>query len=324
MKKQLTLAERNARLHWIGRLWMGISMLYICTIPLWMGLYWKVSPDWSVFASGAVVSPFILMALSGIAEPIVYAPMVGINGMYLSFVTGNLSNLKIPCVVKAQEIVGTKPGTEESEIVATLAVAVSSLVTILIIGVMVLCLAFANLQQLIQDQPYLPPAFATVVYALFGSLGGKYIVKNPKLAAFPLVICLVVAVVLGFIGQNPGSAYLFVGIAVTLVFALVQFFREKKKLREKEERLHLAAIAAGMSDDKSAAIDEKLEIMDKQALGKKLTEIEVAVLEGKADAVSEAEGEAGEQLADLDEEIQKEEEDAEIAADLSADDKPEE
>ena len=79
-----------------------------------------------------------------------------------------------------------------------------------------------------------------------------------------------------------------------------------------------------MSDDKSAAIDEKLEIMDKQALGKKLTEIEVAVLEGKADAVSEAEGEAGEQLADLDEEIQKEEEDAEIAADLSADDKPEE
>ena len=324
MKKQLTLAERNARLHWIGRLWMGISMLYICTIPLWMGLYWKVSPDWSVFASGAVVSPFILMALSGIAEPIVYAPMVGINGMYLSFVTGNLSNLKIPCVVKAQEIVGTKPGTEESEIVATLAVAVSSLVTILIIGVMVLCLAFANLQQLIQDQPYLPPAFATVVYALFGSLGGKYIVKNPKLAAFPLVICLVVAVVLGFIGQNPGSAYLFVGIAVTLVFALVQFFREKKKLREKEERLHLAAIAAGMSDDKSAAIDEKLEIMDKQALGKKLTEIEVAVLEGRADAVSEAEGEAGEQLADLDEEIQKEEEDAEIAADLSADDKPEE
>ena len=276
MKKQLTLAERNARLHWIGRLWMGISMLYICTIPLWMGLYWKVSPDWSVFASGAVVSPFILMALSGIAEPIVYAPMVGINGMYLSFVTGNLSNLKIPCVVKAQEIVGTKPGTEESEIVATLAVAVSSLVTILIIGVMVLCLAFANLQELIQDQPYLPPAFATVVYALFGSLGGKYIVKNPKLAAFPLII------------------------------------------------LHLAAIAAGMSDDKSAAIDEKLEIMDKQALGKKLTEIEVAVLEGKADAVSEAEGEAGEQLADLDEEIQKEEEDAEIAADLSADDKPEE
>ena len=324
MKKQLTLAERNARLHWIGRLWMGISMLYICTIPLWMGVYWKVSPDWSVFASGAVVSPLILMALSGIAEPIVYAPMVGINGMYLSFVTGNLSNLKIPCVVKAQEIVGTKPGTEESEIVATLAVAVSSLVTILIIGVMVLCLAFANLQELIQDQPYLPPAFATVVYALFGSLGGKYIVKNPKLAAFPLVICLVVAVVLGFIGQNPGSAYLFVGIAVTLVFALVQFFREKKKLREKEERLHLAAIAAGMSDDKSAAIDEKLEIMDKQALGKKLTEIEVAVLEGKADAVSETEGEAGEQLADLDEEIQKEEEDAEIAADLSADDKPEE
>lgn len=324
MKKQLTLAERNARLHWIGRLWMGFAMLYICTIPVWMALYWEVTPDWSVFATSAVISPLILMALSGIAEPVVYAPMVGINGMYLSFVTGNLSNLKIPCVVKAQEIVGTKPGTEESEIVATLAIAVSSLVTILIIGVMVLCLAFANLQELIESQPYLSPAFATVVYALFGSLGGKYIVKNPKLAVFPLIICVVLSVVLGFLGANPGSAYLFVGIAVTLVFALVQFFREKKKLREKEERLHLAAIAAGMSDDKFAAIEEKLEIMDKQALGKKLSEIEVAVLEGRADALAVAEGEAGEKLADIDEEIQKEEEDAEIAADLSADDKPEE
>ena len=44
-------------------------------------------------------------------------------------------------MVKAQEIAGTKRGTEEDEIVATIAVATSSLVTILIIAVIVLCLA---------------------------------------------------------------------------------------------------------------------------------------------------------------------------------------
>ena len=255
-KKELTLAERNARLHWIGRLWLGFCILYICTIPVWMGLYWNEQPDWSVFATSAVISPFILMALSGIAEPIIYAPMVGINGMYLSFLTGNLSNLKIPCVVKAQEIAGTKRGTEEDEIVATIAVATSSLVTILIIGIIVLCLAvIPNLTQMIDDAKYLTPAFGCVVYALFGSLGGKYIVKNPKLAIGPIIIVVIVSIVLGVVGMDPGSAYLFVGIAVCLVFAVWQMLREKKKLRERDELRRLEAIASGMSYEKVVSIE---------------------------------------------------------------------
>lgn len=257
MKKLRTTADQNARMHLIGRLWLATGMILICTIPLWLALDYGVSPDWTVFGEWAVISPMIIMALSGVAEPIIYSPMVGVNGMYLSFLTGNLSNLKIPCVVKSQEIAGTKRGTEEDEIVATIAVATSSLVTILIIGVIVLCLAvIPNLTQMIEDAPYLTPAFGCVVYALFGSLGGKYIVKNPKLAAFPIVIVVVLSVVLGLTGLwDPGSAYLFVGIAVCLIFAVMQIFREKKKLREKEERQRLEAIAAGMSYEKVVSIE---------------------------------------------------------------------
>ena len=89
MKKMKTIADQNARMHLIGRLWLIGGMLLICTIPLWLSLYYDVEPMWEVFGSAAVISPFILMALSGIAEPIVYSPMVGINGMYLSFLTGS-------------------------------------------------------------------------------------------------------------------------------------------------------------------------------------------------------------------------------------------
>ena len=256
MKKLKTIADQNARMHLIGRLWLIGGMLLICTIPLWLSLYYDVEPMWEVFGSAAVISPFILMALSGIAEPIVYSPMVGINGMYLSFLTGNLSNLKIPCVVKAQEIAGTKRGTEEDEIVATIAVATSSLVTILIIGVIVLCLAvIPDLTQKIDDAKYLTPAFGCVVYALFGSLGGKYIVKNPKLAIGPIIIVVIVSIVLGVVGMDPGSAYLFVGIAVCLVFAIWQMLREKKKLRERDELRRLEAIASGMSYEKVVSIE---------------------------------------------------------------------
>ena len=120
---------------------------------------------------------------------------------------------------------------------------------------MVLFLAFANLQELFESQPYLPPAFATVVYALFGSLGGKYIVKNPKLAIGPIIIVVIISIVLGVVGMDPGSAYLFVGIAVCLVFAIWQMLRERKKLRERDELRRLEAIASGMSYEKVVSIE---------------------------------------------------------------------
>lgn len=269
MKKMKTLLDNNARMHLIGRLWLGAGMILICTIPLWLALYYDVEPDWSVFGTAAVISPFILMALSGVAEPIIYSPMVGVNGMYLSFLTGNLSNLKIPCVVKAQEIAGTKRGTEEDEIVATIAIATSSLVTILIIGIIVLCLAvIPNLTEMIDNAPYLTPAFGCVVYALFGSLGGKYIVRNPKLAIGPIVIVVILSIVLGVVGMDPGSAYLFVGIAICLVFAIFQMLREKKKMREKEELRRLEAIASGMSYEKVLAIEAAQKADENPASGK--------------------------------------------------------
>ena len=269
MKKMKTLLDNNARMHLIGRLWLGAGMILICTIPLWLALYYDVEPDWSVFGTAAVISPFILMALSGIAEPIIYSPMVGVNGMYLSFLTGNLSNLKIPCVVKAQEIAGTKRGTEEDEIVATIAIATSSLVTILMIGIIVLCLAvIPNLTEMIDSAPYLTPAFGCVVYALFGSLGGKYIVRNPKLAIGPIIIVVILSIVLGVVGMDPGSAYLFVGIAICLVFAIFQMLREKKKMREKEELRRLEAIASGMSYEKVLAIEAAQKADENPASGK--------------------------------------------------------
>ena len=277
MKKLATSADQNAKMHLIGRLWLGIGMLLICSIPLWLSLYYETEPVWDVLVDGAVISPFIIMALSGVAEPIVYSPMVGVNGMYLSFLTGNLSNLKIPCVVKAQEIAGTKRGTEEDEIVATIAVATSSLVTILIIAVIVLCLAvIPDLTHTINDAPYLTPAFGCVVYALFGSLGGKYIVKNPKLAIFPIVIIVALSLVLGFVGLDPGSAYLFVGIAICLIFAVLQILREKKKMRVAEERKRLEAIAAGMSYEQLCAIEEaqKAQAEGREAMPETAAELE--------------------------------------------------
>lgn len=236
--------DYDLKSHIVGKIWMALAMLIFFAVPTTICLYFDVKPDMSVMGTIAVIVPFLINFLSGVFEPIIYSPMLGINSAYLAFITGNLSNLKIPCVVKAQEICGTKLGTEENEVVSTLSVATSTLVTTVIIAVFVLILAVSNVETAIKNTPWITPAFTCVVYALFGSLGGKYVVKNIKLAVFPLVIIVAFSLILGFASPKlVGSAYLFVGIALCAIFGILQVVREKKKQKLQEEKEHLEGIA---------------------------------------------------------------------------------
>ena len=235
--------DYNLKSHIIGKIWMFFALAVFFAVPITICLYFNVKPDMSVMGTWAVIVPFLINFLSGVFEPIIYSPMLGTNSAYLAFITGNLSNLKIPCVVKAQEICGTKLGTEENEVISTLSVATSTLVTTVIVAVFVLLLAVSNIETAIEETPWIQPAFTCVVYALFGSLGGKYVVKNIKLAVFPLTIIVVLSIVLGVLNVNPGSAYLFVGIALCALFAVLQIVREKKKQKAQEETAHLEEIA---------------------------------------------------------------------------------
>ncbi len=247
---------------------MALSLVIFFAVPTTICLYYGVKPDMSVMGTSAVLIPFIINFLSGIAEPVIYSPMLGINSAYLAFITGNLSNLKIPCVVKAQEICGTKLGTEENEVVSTLSVATSTLVTTVIIAIFVLILAVSNVETAIQNTPWITPAFTCVVYALFGSLGGKYVVKNIKLAVLPLSIIVAFSLILGFAAPKlgVGSAYLFVGIALCAIFAILQIVREKKKAKLQEEQQHLEQIAGSDVElEQNVSFDAQNEQADENA-----------------------------------------------------------
>lgn len=244
MKRQAAPRNFNFKYHLFGRIWMALGIVLFISIPITIGLYYGVTPDWKVFGTSAVIIPFIINFLSGIAEPIIYAPMLGTNSEYLAFLTGNLSNLKIPCVVKAHEIYPTENGSEEHEVVSTIAVATSTLVTVVIVAILVLCFAVSNLRSVVEKASWIMPAFSCVVYALFGSLGGKYVAKNPKLALIPTAIITVLSIILGVtkIGGSVGSAYLFVGIGICALFALFRYTREKRKIAADEEYKRLSSI----------------------------------------------------------------------------------
>ncbi len=113
--------------------------------------------------------------------------MLGSGGTYLAFVTGNITNLKAPAAINAMEAAGAKPGSEEGEVISTIAIATTSIITTLILAAGVLL--FTQLAPVL-NAPVLKPAFKMILPALFGGLGVVYVAKNWKVAIAPLV-CMV-------------------------------------------------------------------------------------------------------------------------------------
>ena len=183
-EKALRFAAYSKKTHVLGRLACGITLVLLIGAPFLMGSLLGAMPDLRAFGKGFLAIGIVWL-VSCIVEYLVYTPMLGAGGGYLAFITGNLINMKIPCAVNARDIAGTKTGTAENEIISTLSIAASSLVTILVLALGVLLLI--PLQPVLQSET-LRPAFDNVVPALFGAMAYKYYRKNMKIAVWPLVV----------------------------------------------------------------------------------------------------------------------------------------
>lgn len=169
--------------HRIGRITSLIALVMLIGAPFVIGRQLGAYPDLGAVARG-FFSVGLVWMISSVAEFLIYTPMLGSGGGYLAFITGNLINMKIPCAVNARDMVGAKTGTKENEIISTLSIATSSLVTILVLAIGVA--ALTPLQPLLQKAE-LQPAFDNVVPALFGAMAYKYYRRNIRIAVVPLL-----------------------------------------------------------------------------------------------------------------------------------------
>jgi len=183
-EKKVYFEKYNNRTHTLGRICTAITLVMLLAAPFVIGAYLGAMPNLSAVIKG-FLSIGIVYVVSCIAEYLIYVPMLGAGGSYLAFITGNLINMKIPCAVTARDIVGAKTGTTENEIVSTLSIATSSLVTIVVLATGVMLLI--PLQPFLQS-PALQPAFENVVPALFGAMAYKYYRGNLPVAGAALVV----------------------------------------------------------------------------------------------------------------------------------------
>ncbi|HSW35799.1 MAG TPA: hypothetical protein VLH18_04255 [Candidatus Limnocylindrales bacterium] len=188
MSSRMAKQSYEQSIHRMGRIWMSAAMLLILAVPVAISVNLNTWPGLSPLLAGLLPILMIYVPI-GIIEVITFSPMLGSGSTYLAFTTGNLTNLKVPCALNAMEIVDVEPGSEDGEIISTIAVAASSLTTnlVLVIGV----LLFVQLAPIL-SAPILQPAFGNILPALFGALGYLYISKNWKLAVVPLTLMVLV------------------------------------------------------------------------------------------------------------------------------------
>lgn len=209
MKKEMTYLDS---VHRDGRIWNISVMIALFMYPILVGVLFGVLPDWHGLLMGLVATAPMYWAVA-VVETFTYVPMLGAGGSYLSFFTGNISNLKLPVALNALEQAGANIRTEEGEIVSTIAIAVSSIVTtvIIILGVILITPLTPIL-----DAPVLAPAFAQILPALFGGLGVVFVSKNWKIAVAPVILMLALFIFVPALNASTVGIMVPVGVLFTI------------------------------------------------------------------------------------------------------------
>ncbi|MBQ7836810.1 MAG: hypothetical protein IJ389_06100 [Clostridia bacterium] len=205
--------------HRDGRIWGIAICLLILLFPVAVCIIFKAVPNWNAFLSGALAVMPMYWAV-GIVEMFTYIPMLGAGGAYLSVVTGNISNLKLPCALDAMERANVKSSSEEGEIISTIAISVSSIVTtvIIIVGVILL----APLTPVLESE-ILTPAFEQMLPALFGGLAVVFVSKNAKLSIAPIILMLALFIFVPALNKDTVGIMVPVGVVFTLIVARIMY-----------------------------------------------------------------------------------------------------
>ena len=224
MKREFSYELYMSRTHWLGRIFSVMVLILLIGAPFVIGGILGAMPDLAAAGKG-FLAVGLVWTVSSIVEYLVYTPMLGAGGSYLAFITGNLINMKIPCAMNAREMTGAKTGTAENEVISTLSIATSSLVTILVLALGVLLMI--PLQPVLQSD-VLKPAFANVVPALFGAMACQYFRKDPRLAVVPVCAMTLLFVLVPSLTSSTSMMIMPAG-ALTITLAWLRWRKERKE-----------------------------------------------------------------------------------------------
>ncbi len=232
--KEQYLREMNR----LGRFGVLTTLILLFAVPLIFGLYHNAMPTIAdFFKAGSGV--LILYIPIGIIEVLSYSPILG-SASYITFITGNIMNLKIPIATNAQELASTTKGTEKSDVITTLAIGVSSMVTIIMIAVGVLLLvpleSLMTSDVAVTASGYILPAlFGALIIGLMKSSGDIQVKGKMKAGVLPFFILLIINLFI-YKTELISGVLLIITIPFTILCAYVLFKIGQIKIIVKENK----------------------------------------------------------------------------------------
>ena len=207
-----------ASIHRLGRTSTLIAIFFMFMVPLVTTILYGVKVDWKATLAAAMQLCIVFIPAQ-FTEVLSYSPILGPGGTYLSFITGNVSNMKLPAATSCHRMANVDPASDEGEVISVLAIGMSSITTgvILFLGMFALTPVIKYLQN-----DFLQPGFNNVMPALLGAMLMPYLLKKAKLAVLPFLLALVAGILIPTAAYSTYQGVLLIGTMVISVFAVIQ------------------------------------------------------------------------------------------------------
>ncbi len=204
----------------VGRITLLLAVAFSFLPPLYLWMRYGVLPPLNAILTGW----FLIASIYGtyyFIEPISFFPILGVAGTYMSFLSGNIGNMRLPCAAVAQEALKVEPGSEKAELVATLGIAGSIITNIIVVTIA----AIAGNQLMAIFPPVVVKAFEYVLPSIFGAMFAMFAAKYPKYGGFAITVTLFL---LGVVKVLPVWVLIPVCVFSTIVFATSSYKRKAK------------------------------------------------------------------------------------------------
>ena len=226
MKENFYSLEYLPKMHRIGKI-IGVLAVLASFMPaLTLGVVYGLWPDMAALGTAAV-SAIASFGVLWFVEPLSYYPVVGPVGTYMAFVSGNISNMRIPCASMAQISAEVEPGSDKGSIIATIGMGVSIVINTLVLTIGVI--AGSSILSMLPAS--VVGALNYLLPALFGALLVQFGMKNKSHTVLMLVIGILLNITIngGVFSWLPGANnYLSTLVCVFSSIAIMMVVSKKK------------------------------------------------------------------------------------------------
>lgn len=219
-----TEKDYYSSIHKLGR-WSTLTAVFLMLlVPILTMVIYKVRLNWALTLS-AMMQMAIVFIPTQLTEVLSYAPIIGAGGTYLAFVTGNVSNMKLPAAASCHKMANVEPSSDEGEVISVLAIGTSAIVTAALLFIAML--ASAPLANVLQ-QPALQAGFNNIMPVLMGAMFAPYLKNHAKLVVLPLVIATLFGALLPSAKYSGNQGLILLGTMVVSVLFVILMNRKKQ------------------------------------------------------------------------------------------------